>query len=104
LVDRFNETVNASPDAEAFCFGAHVFSQALLSKGLPESSLTGVLDNSPRKIGSRLYGTNLRVFNPDTLVHSAAPIVALSASHFQEEIRSQLLSLNSKTRIIEPQT
>ena len=104
LVDRFNETVKASPGSEAFCFGAHVFSQALISKGIAETSLTGILDNSPRKIGSRLYGTNLRVFHPDKLAESAEPIVALSASHFQEEIRSQLLSLNPRVRIIEPQT
>lgn len=103
LVDRFNDIVNDNLGAETFCFGAHVFSQALIAKGIAESSLTGILDNSPRKIGSRLYGTNLRVLHPNRLSQSEEPIVALSASHFQEEIKSQLLLINPKTRIIEPQ-
>lgn len=86
-----------------FIFGAHVFAQAFLNKIQPGCEFVGILDNDPTKQGSRLYGTPLKVFNPEVIALGAGEIiVALMASHYQDEIREQLVSLNPEVRIIEP--
>lgn len=84
-----------------YLFGAHIFSQILLNLGIEEKSIQGILDNSPGKIGHRLYGTNLQVYSPEIISNSESPIVILLASHYQAEIRDQLTSINSKVLILE---
>ena len=49
---------------DTFIFGAHIFTQYLLNLGLDEELFSNILDNDPRKIGNRLYGTNLIVNSP----------------------------------------
>jgi hypothetical protein len=87
--------------ADTFIFGAHVFAQGLLHCGLRNTSICGILDNDPAKEGKRLYGTNLFVHNPDILENLVSPIVILKASHYQEEIKKQILSINASTLIVE---
>ena len=102
LAGNLAQVIREKPNSNAYCFGAHVFSQAILARGVELGSIRGILDNSPRKIGQRLYGTTLRVFDPAVLARQENPIVALAASHFQDEIRSQLLGINHQTIILEP--
>jgi 2-polyprenyl-3-methyl-5-hydroxy-6-metoxy-1,4-benzoquinol methylase len=100
LVKRFNASKTMDGNS-VFLFGAHVFSQALLSLGLNSSHIAGVIDNATEKQGQRLYGTDLMVFNPEILKGIDDCVVILKASHYQEEIRSQLIEINPNVTIIE---
>ena len=90
--------MNSTP---IFLFGAHVFSQALHNLGLSKVGVIGVLDNSKSKIGKRLYGTPYEVFNPKIIANYSQVTVILKASHYQDEIREQLISLNPRVQILE---
>jgi len=100
FVEELNEDLKISKGSN-FLFGAHIFSQGLLGMGLDQKSIRGILDNSSHKQGSRLYGTNLKVFSPNLLQGIALPTVILVSSHYQDEIRKQILEINPSTRILE---
>lgn len=100
LVKRFNASKTIEGNS-VYLFGAHVFSQALLSLGLSVGQISGVIDNATEKQGQRLYGTDLMVFKPEILKGIDKCFVILKASHYQEEIRSQLIEINPNVIIIE---
>jgi 2-polyprenyl-3-methyl-5-hydroxy-6-metoxy-1,4-benzoquinol methylase len=100
LVKKFNK-ISTKSENKIFLFGAHVFSQGLISLGLNLSHISGVIDNAPEKQGQRLYGTDLLVFSPEIVRDVKNCTVVLKASHYQEEIRSQLLTINPSVHIIE---
>jgi len=95
-----NEKVS-NVEAPIYLFGAHIFSQSLVVLGLNSEKISGIIDNSQSKQNQRLYGTNLLVY-PSTVV-SEHPLVyvVLKASHYQEEIKSQLLKINPNVVILE---
>jgi 2-polyprenyl-3-methyl-5-hydroxy-6-metoxy-1,4-benzoquinol methylase len=100
----FVSTTNKFIDSHkglVYLFGAHVFSQSLISLGLNSDKITGILDNSKEKQNKRLYGTSFQVFNPLVISESKDVIVVLNASHYQSEIRDQLISINKNVIIIE---
>jgi len=101
VAQRFNSLMDQSPNARGYVFGAHVFAQGLFAKGLDAQRVLAILDNDKKKINKRLSGTNLFVQSPDTIVADESPVVALMASHYQDEIRSQLVSLNPSVNIVE---
>ena len=84
-----------------FLFGAHVFSQGLISLGLDTTYIKGVLDNSIDKQNERLYGSNLEVFSFEAIRDLNKARVILKASHYQNEIRRQIISINVNAEIIE---
>ena len=84
-----------------FVFGAHIFSQNLIILGLNPSFIQGVIDNAPSKQNQRLYGTELQVFNPNIIAKYNQVNVVLKSSHYQNEIKKQLYSLNKNVMIIE---
>lgn len=84
-----------------YIFGAHVFSQGLVSLGLKVQLIDGVLDNAKDKQGKRLYGTNLQVLNPDYIRDIPAVRVILRTTQYQEEIKNQLQLLNPLIEIVE---
>jgi 2-polyprenyl-3-methyl-5-hydroxy-6-metoxy-1,4-benzoquinol methylase len=100
LVKKLNE-ISIEPKGKIFLFGAHVFSQGLISLGLNLTHISGVIDNAPEKQGQRLYGTDLLVFSPEIVRGVQNCTVILKASHYQEEIKSQLLAINPSVCIIE---
>ena len=53
------------------------------------------------KIGKRLYGTPYRVFHPETIRDMTKVRVILKAASYQNEIKKQLIELNSNVEIIE---
>jgi len=79
---------------KVYLFGAHIFSQYLLCKGIDESDVICILDNDSRKQKKRLYGTNLIVESPDVIVDVESPIIILRAGVYNEEIKSSLLRYN----------
>lgn len=88
-------------DGEIFLFGAHIFSQYLIGFGLSTVKIDSILDNSPIKIGKRLYGTRLKVQSPKILSKFKKPLVILKAGVYNDEIKKDILiNYNSKTKFI----
>jgi len=83
-----------------YLFGAHIFSQTLLNFGIDENIIISVLDNDVKKQGRRLYGTNLKIESPEVLRDVDKPTVILRAGVYTEEIKDQILNINSTTRFI----
>jgi len=86
---------------ESFLFGGHIFSQSLLAKGLKSELIDCILDNDIFKQGHRLYGTELIVRSPTIIKKMEYPRVILAASHYQNEIREQLIQINPNVEILE---
>ena len=100
FVHSTNLLISKNP-IPTFLFGAHIFSQGLISLGLDTNCIKGILDNSVDKQGGRLYGTNLNVFSFEAIRNLENVRVILKASHYQSEIRNQIISINSSAEIIE---
>ena len=76
-------------------------SQFLIFNGLMTSKINCILDNSPLKIGKRLYGTSLRVKNPRSIACDKNPVVILKAGPYNDEIKADILeNINPNTRFI----
>jgi ubiquinone/menaquinone biosynthesis C-methylase UbiE len=100
---EFIKTVNSkleNTSQKIYLFGAHIFSQYLLAFGLDQSKLFGILDNSKLKIGKRLYGTNLQVFDPEIIANENA-VVILKVGSYRNEIIQQLKKINPNVIIFE---
>jgi hypothetical protein len=88
-------------DIPIYLFGAHVFSQYLISFGLDTSRIVCLLDNDRRKIGKRLYGTDLISMHPSILADVKEAIVILRAGTHNEEIKKDILeNINSNIKFI----
>jgi 2-polyprenyl-3-methyl-5-hydroxy-6-metoxy-1,4-benzoquinol methylase len=83
-----------------YLFGAHIFSQYLISLGLNTKMIVGLLDNSTYKQGKRLYGTNLTVTSPDHLKGKEYLGIVLPMGNYEDEIIQQLLDLGIKHSMI----
>jgi len=100
MINEINLKIMNS-NSEIFLFGAHIFSQFLFAFGLNNSKITSILDNSPLKIGKRLYGSNMIVKSPKILKDLKNPIVILKAGPYNEEIKKDILeNINSTTKFI----
>lgn len=97
-INNLNKIISTY-DCPIYVFGAHVFTQYLLSFGLNENKITGLLDNDSSKWGKRLYGTNLEVNSPKILSNINFAVVILRAGTHNEEVKSDILS-NINSNII----
>ena len=97
-----NEALRTEADKnKCFVFGAHIFSQILFASGLDEKLIAAVLDNDASKAGKRLYGWNIFVDQPQILKNIDSPLIILNAGAYNEEIKSQILSLiNPSARFV----
>jgi hypothetical protein len=100
FVHSTNLLISKNP-IPTFLFGGHIFSQGLICLGLDTKYIKGVLDNSIDKQGERLYGSNLEVFSVEAIRNLPSVRVILKASHYQDEIRKQMISINGNVEIIE---
>jgi hypothetical protein len=101
LINIIIDDLSVKEERKIYLFGANIFSQGLITLGINQSKITGILDNSPNKQNQRLYGTNLIVQSPSIIAEHKDVHVVLNASHYQNEIRDQLKSLNKNVVIIE---
>lgn len=100
-INRINLILkDVDSNSNLYVFGAHIFTQFLVSIGLNLDKIISVLDNSSDKQNKRLYGTNLKINSPAIIKSDNFPVVILKAGQYQDEIKKQLLSLNSNVRII----
>jgi SAM-dependent methyltransferase len=100
LIDDLNSKIKMlKKNQKLYLFGAHIFSQYLISFGLNVTRLDCIIDNDSNKQGKRLYGTNLKVFSPNILnKDDSDPVVILKAGVYNQEIKKDILeNINSKT-------
>jgi 2-polyprenyl-3-methyl-5-hydroxy-6-metoxy-1,4-benzoquinol methylase len=99
LIDDLNSKIRIlQKDQKLYLFGAHIFSQYLISFGLNVNHLDCIIDNDINKQGKRLYGTDFKVFSPKILSNDNDPVVILKAGVYNQEIKKDILeNINSKT-------
>jgi hypothetical protein len=100
LIDDLNSKIKMlKKNQKLYLFGAHIFSQYLISFGLNVNRLDCIIDNDTNKQGKRLYGTNLKVFSPNILnKDDSDPVVILKAGVYNQEIKKDILeNINAKT-------
>lgn len=103
LITHFNNLINDFSNP-IYLFGAHVFSQFLINRGLDVSKVISILDNDVEKQGKRLYGTNLYVESPTILKNLKNPIVILKVSNYADEIKTDILQNINETAIFLEET
>lgn len=101
LVGELNIMMQNSYYNEIYLFGAHIFSQHLISVGLDISNISAILDNDINKQGKRLYGTELYVESPNILSNKKNTLIILCAGLYNEEIKTNLLKINNNLTIFE---
>ena len=97
-VNKINKIINKT-NLPVYLFGAHVFSQYLISFGLNVSKIEYLLDNDVKKENKRLYGTSLISKNPKILKDIPEAIVILRAAGYNDEIKNDILT-NINSNII----
>lgn len=80
-----------------YLFGAHIFSQNLISLGVNTNKIKCILDNDTNKHFKRLYGTSLKIEPVEIIQYDSAPHIVLCAGAYNEEIKDQLYKINSKS-------
>ena len=99
-VSKINEIISKT-DSPVYLFGAHVFSQYLLSFGLDASKIVCLLDNDSRKENKRLYGTSLISKSPKILKDIPEALVILRAGVYNDEVKTDILTnINSNVTFI----
>jgi predicted SAM-dependent methyltransferase len=89
-VNNLNQLISNSA-IPVYIFGAHVFTQYLISFGLDTSKVVCLLDNDSRKENKRLYGTQLISQSPKVLKNISEALVILRAGVYNEEIKNDIL-------------
>lgn len=92
-------TALAEATTPVFMFGAHIFSQFLISVGLDTSKVQCILDNSVAKQGKRLYGTDFQIASPEILRGIDRPVIVLKAGVYNHEIRTDIVKNINPTAI-----
>ena len=94
---RIDETLATEKEPSIYLFGAHIFTQYLVSFGLRVSAVSAILDNATGKQGKRLYGLPLPVYSPEVLADEERPIVILRVGAYADEIKCGILEVNPTT-------
>ena len=77
-------------DGDVYLFGAHIFSQFLIARGLKIEKIKCILDNSKSKQGLRLYGTNFLISSPRVIEDNS--LIILRAGSYTQEIKKDILT------------
>jgi hypothetical protein len=100
LQNDVNHILEKTKNKAYYLFGAHIFSQALLSVGLDEKQIIVILDNNNNKWRKRLYGTNLFVQSPKILAEVESPLVVVRGGVYTNEIIEGIKAINNKTEFV----
>jgi hypothetical protein len=85
-VARINKLIEKS-EFPSYVFGAHVFTQMLIGFGLKVNLINGCIDNSEKKQGLRLYGTQLKVFSAEEVFQKQDKVNIFGAvANYTDEI------------------
>tara|TARA_Y100000389_G_scaffold204655_1_gene258612 strand:- start:3669 stop:4799 length:1131 start_codon:yes stop_codon:yes gene_type:complete len=96
-IQTINKIINNF--THVYIFGAHIFSQFLLSFGLKSSNISYILDNDQNKHNKRLYGFNLFVRSPNIIQNQDNCFIILNVSSYKNEIKEQLYNINKTIEI-----
>ena len=99
FVNICNSTIDNNPTKPVYIFGASYNTQYLLSIGIDETRLTGVLDNCKEKQNKYLYGSLLKIYSPE-IVRDTDSIVILKNGYYTKEIAVQLKSINPNILLV----
>lgn len=99
IADQANYSMAVSK-SRTYLYGAHFPAQLLISMGLESERIYSVLDNAPSKVGKVLYGTSLAVNAPSFIKDEISPLVLCEMGPYTEEIKAQVLKINSSTIFI----
>lgn len=90
-VNNLNKIIS-NTSLPVYIFGAHIFTQYLISFGLDVSKVICLLDNDSKKENKRLYGTQLISQSPKILKDIPEALVVLRAGVYNEEIKNDILN------------
>ncbi|EAL2675036.1 SAM-dependent methyltransferase, partial [Campylobacter jejuni] len=100
-IQELNLILKNDKTKNIYLFGAHIFSQYLIYRGLAVDRIKMILDNNPNKHKKRLYGTNLYVDSPEILKEDFNALVVLNAGIYNQEIKKEILKLNNNVEVVE---
>lgn len=89
-IQELNLILKNGKTKNIYLFGAHIFSQYLIYRGLAVDRIKMILDNNPNKHKKRLYGTNLYVDSPEILNNDHNALVILNCGIYNDEIEKSL--------------
>lgn len=91
-VEKFNIAIEENKGKEIYLWPASIHSLYLINFGLNVTDITGFLDNSKIKIGGKMYGTELPVFDFNSKTESKDDnvVVLVSGGVFNKEVENQL--------------
>ena len=99
-VSVYNDLIkNQYINKKILLYGAHYPAQLLISFGLDESRIYDVIDNAKSKQNKFLYSTKLKTYDP-SIIKDENFVVICEMGVYNEEIKNQLLSINSETIIL----
>lgn len=87
-VSEFNE--NISSNDKVFVWPASIHTLYLFGFGLDSDNLTGFLDNSKIKIGGKMYGTDLLVYDFKEMVKNDDNVILTNGGVFNKEVEHLL--------------
>lgn len=83
-VNDFNQIISENDDV--YLWPASIHSLYLIDFGLNVIKLSGLSDNSPLKIGKKMYGTNLKVFDFEKISSNENYKILLNGGIFNSEV------------------
>jgi len=89
IVSNINEYMNTHPDTQFYLWPSSLHIATLLTCGLEFKRLTGILDNSPNKLGKYLYGYNLQCSSFNDAINNNDPntcIIISGAGNYIKEL------------------
>ena len=100
FIEKCKKRIEENNNHKIYIFGASYNTQYLLSFGLKNSKIDGILDNCEEKQHKYFYGYQLKILNPEVLINNDC-IVILKNGYYSQEISEQIKNLNKNTIIIE---
>jgi hypothetical protein len=86
-VNNFNDITSSKKHKNVYLWPASIHTLYLYIFGLNETDIDGFLDNSKNKIGKKMYGTNLEVFDYQEMKKNDNNIVLKNGGVFNKEIQ-----------------
>jgi hypothetical protein len=98
-VEKINYYINNNPDKQFYIWPTSAHSIPLFIFGLEYKKLSGILDNSPNKIGKYLYGYNLKCYSFNDILNSHDSDICVFVSCAGNYIKEISLD-NTKIKIL----
>lgn len=98
-IERLNTRFLNNPERKYYMWPAATYNIVLFVNGLNYKKLTGVLDNSPNKIGKKLYGYDIECFDFKKILESEDETVTIILGG-SSDYRNELGLLSGKVEVL----